>query len=54
MRSAMITRLSDPLRANRSPIAKFLILGIIKILLMNATAPQAEAQKLFYRFTEYR
>ena len=44
---AMITRLSDPLRANRSPIAKFLILGTIAIFLMTTTASQAEAQKIY-------
>ncbi len=47
MRSAMITPLTDPLRADRSPIHKLLILGIIAIALITSTASQAEAQRIY-------
>src|ERR687898_762270 len=47
MRSAMITPLTDPLRADRSPIHKLLILWIIAIALITSTASQAEAQRIY-------
>jgi putative ABC transport system substrate-binding protein len=43
----MITPLTDPLRADRSPIHKLLILGIIAIALITSTASQAEAQRIY-------
>ena len=47
MRSAMITPLTHPLRANRSPIPKLLILWTIAIALVTSTVSPAEAQRIY-------
>jgi putative ABC transport system substrate-binding protein len=47
MRSAMTTPVTEPLRANISPIYKFVVLWTIAIALVISAASQAEAQRTY-------